>query len=178
MSWPIATSEPIMTAVTRAAGTRRRRGRVAGVSEPTTDCVFCGIVNGTVEASVVAADDTTLAFLDLRQPSWPRGGSVLVVPRAHVEQVDELPAEVAGAVMGTVVRVAGAVRKALAPEGISVWSSNGAAAGQEVPHVHLHVVARFGGDGLLRVYAERPPYPGRADLDELAARITGGLGSN
>lgn len=142
---------------------------------PVTDCVFCGIAAGTIDASVVHADEETVAFLDLRQPTWPRGGAVLVVPRVHVEQVDQLPPDLAGAVMRTVVRVAGAVRKALAPEGISVWSSNGHAAGQEVPHVHIHVIGRFVDDGLLRVYAERPPYPNRAALDQLATRIAGGL---
>lgn len=138
-------------------------------------CLFCGIAAGTIDASVVHEDQATLAFLDLRQPTWPRGAAVLVVPRQHVEQVDGLPAELAGSVMRSVVRVAGAVRKVFEPEGISVWSSNGAAAGQEVPHVHIHVIARFAGDGLLRVYAEKPPYPSRAELDEISARIANGL---
>ena len=162
--------------MTEVGGGSRAACRTGAGNKPgNKHCVFCGIVDGSVGASVVHQDEATLAFLDLRQPTWPRAGSVLVVPRQHVEQVDELPADLAGAVMGTVVRVAGAVRKALAPEGISVWSSNGPAAGQEVPHVHLHVVARFAGDGLLRVYAEKPPYPDRPELDRLAARIASGL---
>lgn len=134
-------------------------------------CAFCGIVAGRIEASVVHEDFDTVAFVDLRQPGGPRGGHLLVVPKTHVEFLFDLPDELAAHLMQTVVRVAGAVQRLTEPGGISVWSSNGAAADQEVPHVHMHVVARYDGDRLLKVYGESPERPGRAELDELAARV-------
>ncbi len=77
--------------------------------------------------------------------------------------------------MQTAVRVARAVQQVAEPGGISLWSSNGAAADQEVPHVHLHVLARYADDGLLRVYRDRPERPQRASLDELAAKVRAAL---
>lgn len=141
-------------------------------------CAFCGIVSGRIQASVVYEDAQTMAFVDLRQPGWPRGGHLLVVPRAHVEFLFDLPAQLAASLMQTVVRVSDAVRRVTDPGGLSVWSSNGAAADQEVPHVHLHVLARYEGDQLLKVYGESPQRPVRADLDELATRVQRGLAVN
>lgn len=134
-------------------------------------CAFCGIVAGRIRASVVYEDSETVAFVDLRQPGWPRGGHLLVVPRPHVEFLFDLPAQLAASLMQTVIRVAAAVRRATEPGGISVFSSNGAAADQEVPHVHLHVLARYEDDGLLKVYGKSPQRPTRAGLDELATRV-------
>ncbi|MEQ7125215.1 HIT domain-containing protein [Actinopolymorpha sp. B11F2] len=134
-------------------------------------CVFCKVVDREAPASVIYDDEATLAFMDLRQPTWPEGVHALVVPKQHVEQVDELEPELAGLLMATVVKVARSVRRCFAPDGMSIWSSNGPAAFQEVPHVHMHVLTRTHEDGLLRVYAERPPHPPTVDLDEVAATI-------
>lgn len=142
---------------------------------PVAGCAFCDVVAGRIEASVVREDPYTVAFVDLRQPGWPRGWHLLVVPKTHVEFLFDLPDELAAHLMQMVVRVADALRRAADPGGISVWSSNGAAADQEVPHVHMHVLARYNGDRLLKVYEEAPERPGRAELDELAARVEAAL---
>jgi histidine triad (HIT) family protein len=63
------------------------------------------------------------------------------------------------------------VRDAFGPDGINIWQSNGEAAGQEVFHLHLHVLPRRLNDGLLRFYPSRPGYPSRAELDDQAALI-------
>ena len=64
-----------------------------------------------------------------------------------------------------------AVRDAFAPDGINVWQSNGAAAGQEVFHLHFHVMPRRIGDGLLRVYQGIVEHVRREELDRQAAAI-------
>jgi histidine triad (HIT) family protein len=133
-----------------------------------TDCIFCAIAAHDAEASIVFEDDATVAFMDLRQMS---PGHTLVVPKKHVSDIFELDDDTGAAVMRMVARVARAVRDALHPDGINVWQSNGEGAGQEVFHLHVHVLPRVTGDGMLRVYPQRPDYPPRAELDAVAASI-------
>ncbi len=137
-------------------------------------CVFCAIVAGEAPASVVYADDAVVAFLDQRQA---QPGHVLVVPRTHVPRVHLLGPGDAAALMQAAVRIAGALdAAALAPEGLSLWQSNGEAAFQEVEHVHLHLHPRRIGDGLLDAYPRGVPAPTpRAELDVLAARVHAAL---
>lgn len=135
-------------------------------------CIFCRIVAGDAEASIVWQDEATLAFMDVRQFN---PGHTLIVPRTHVRDIFELEDDLAAAVMRTIVRVARGVRAAFAPDGINVMQSNGEAAGQEVFHVHFHVVPRSAGDGMLRYYPRRPDYPSRAELDARAAKIAAAL---
>ena len=135
-------------------------------------CAFCGIVAGSMEASVVYEDDATLAFMDLRQPN---AGHVLVIPKEHVETIYDLLPETGARLMQTVIRTARAVRRSVQPGGLSIWQSNGEAAGQEVPHLHVHLFARQPRDGFLRVYPERPARPDRTVLDQLAEQIRAGF---
>ncbi len=139
----------------------------------TTDCVFCQIVAGEAPASIAYEDERTLAFLDLRQM---RGGHTLVVPKQHITDIFDLDDATGAAVMATVARVARGVRAAFAPDGVNIWQSNGEAAGQEVFHLHFHVVPRHAGDGLLRFYPQRPGYPERPELDAQAAAIRDAIG--
>jgi len=64
-----------------------------------------------------------------------------------------------------------AVTHAIRPDGVNVWQSNGEAAGQEVPHVHMHVFLRWSGDGHFRIYPDRAPNMPRAGLDALALTL-------
>ena len=132
------------------------------------ECVFCRIVAGRGEASFVFDDDVTLAFMDIEQQAKAH---VLVIPKVHVETIDLLPPDVAAQLMQTVVRVAQGLRAAYDPAEITVWQSNGAAAGQDVPHVHMHLLTREPNDGLLRVHSTSPSMPDRAELDRRAAII-------
>lgn len=134
-------------------------------------CVFCAVVAGTAPAEVVAEDTDTVTLLDLRQPQWPAGAHLLVLPRAHVQVLDDIDDEAGTALMRAVTRAARLVRRVLDPPGISVWQSNGATAGQEVPQVHVHVLTRFAGDGLLRIYPAAPVAPSPNDLAALAGRF-------
>jgi histidine triad (HIT) family protein len=113
-----------------------------------------------------------LAFVDRRQPT---AGHVLVVSKQHAETLELLPLNVAGQLMQAAVVTTRAMRRTLRPKGLSLWQSNGEVAGQEVPHVHLHLLTRQAGDGLLRIYPGRPSTPDREALDALAARIREGF---
>ncbi len=131
-------------------------------------CIFCDIVAGTEEASIVYQDESTLAFMDISQFA---DGHVLVVPREHYADQLAVPDGVAAALGVATKRVARAVDGAFQPDGISIWQSVRAAGGQDVFHLHWHVMPRAIADGLLRLYPSRPGYPGRQKLDELAATI-------
>jgi histidine triad (HIT) family protein len=133
-----------------------------------SSCVFCRMIDRQVPASLAYEDADTVAVLDLRQQ---RVGHVLVIPRQHIETVFELDRATASSLMEATVIVARAVRDAFAPHGLNLWQSNGAAGGQEIPHVHMHVMPRWEGDGLLRSYPERVESTDREELDRQAARI-------
>jgi diadenosine tetraphosphate (Ap4A) HIT family hydrolase len=97
---------------------------------------------------------------------------MLVVPRTHATYLADLSPEDGAAVFLAGQRAAAAVRaSSLRCEGVNLFLADGEAAGQEVFHVHLHVVPRHEGDGFgLRVppdYAVRP----RAELDDAAEAI-------
>lgn len=131
-----------------------------------TACVFCEIVARRQPAEIVYEDERTMAFMDIH-PANP--GHTLVIPKRHAATIFEIDEEDAAAVMRTAVRVARAIRQALAPEGLNLVQSNGRAASQEIFHLHVHVIPRWVGDGLRLA---RPPVVRRdRPLAEVAAEI-------
>jgi diadenosine tetraphosphate (Ap4A) HIT family hydrolase len=135
--------------------------------------VFCGIARGSQPASVVAESDDVLAFCDI-QPVHP--GHLLVIPRAHAGDLAELPEETGRSMWSLGQRLAGAVRASGLPcDGVNLFLADGAAAGQEVWHTHLHVIPRIARDGMLRISANWS-LPPRSVLDETAARVRAALG--
>ncbi|MFZ4585252.1 MAG: GNAT family N-acetyltransferase [Acidimicrobiia bacterium] len=132
-----------------------------------TPCIFCAIAAGEAEASVVFSDDHTVAFMALH-PIHP--GHVLVVPRQHCVGVTDAPADAWSAVTATAQRVAAAVVAAdPRAEGVTVFTNDGEAAGQDVFHLHVHVLPRWHGDAY-RTPMVTPEAP-RHELDAIAARI-------
>jgi diadenosine tetraphosphate (Ap4A) HIT family hydrolase len=107
-------------------------------------CIFCEIVAGRADASVVYEDEHVMAFLDL----FPANeGHTLVIPKEHATHLNDLDPELGMQVFGTAHRLAQAVRDSgIRCEGVNLILADGAAAGQEVFHVHLHVLPRYAGD--------------------------------
>ncbi|GAA4597764.1 histidine triad (HIT) family protein [Actinoplanes octamycinicus] len=130
------------------------------------DCVFCGIVAGDVPAFKVADEPSGLAFLDTR-PVFK--GHVLVVPRPHIVQLTELPADLIGGYFGLVQRLSAAVPAALGTTGTFVAMNN--LVSQSVPHLHTHVVPRTKGDGLRGFFWPRHKYAGDEEAAEFAENI-------
>jgi histidine triad (HIT) family protein len=106
-------------------------------------CEFCSIVAGESDAHVVHRGDEAVAFLDI-YPAVP--GHTLVAPSVHREGLFDLSEDEAAAMFRTVRTVAVAQQAALDADGVSVFQSSGAAAGQDVMHVHAHVIPRFEDD--------------------------------
>jgi len=135
-------------------------------------CIFCQIIARQSPSSVVYEDDLTLAFMNIRQVN---PGHVLVIPKTHVETIYDLDATAAARLFQTVVLVANAIKASLKPEGLTLFQANGVASFQEVFHIHIHLLPRRSGDGLLRYYPDEPALEKREELDRLAEKIRGKL---
>ncbi|HYQ80757.1 MAG TPA: HIT domain-containing protein [Anaeromyxobacteraceae bacterium] len=134
------------------------------------ECLFCQIVAGARRAEVVFETPATVAFLD-RFPV--ARGHTLVVPRQHAATLLQLDDGAAGALFGSVVEVVEKLAESLHPAGFNVGWNHGAAAGQHVFHLHVHVLPRFspGGSG---VQAIGEGGAATVSLGEIAAIIRGG----
>lgn len=99
---------------------------------------------------------------------------MLVIPKRHVEQIYDLDEGTAGQLGRAVVKVARAVRSAMQVAELNIWQSNGAMAGQEIFHLHVHLFPRAKDDGFFEVYPSDRPFPQvqpRSHLDAIAERI-------
>ena len=135
------------------------------------DCVFCAIVAGRVPAFTVIDGPAAMAFLDTR-PVFK--GHVLVVPRPHVAQLADLPAELLPGYFALVQDIAAAVPPALGAQGTFVAINN--VVSQSVPHLHTHVVPRTKGDGLRGFFWPRHKYASDEEAAGYAKRIAAELG--
>ena len=133
-------------------------------------CLFCAIANGREPAAIVLRDDLVCAFLDAR-PVFK--GHVLLVPRAHVPTLLELPAPDIGPFFAAVQRVAAAVERGLEADGTFVAVNNKVS--QSVPHLHVHVVPRRRKDGLRGFFWPRVPYASDEERAQFAARVAAAL---
>ena len=145
--------------------TRERRALVSSAY-----CVFCDIVRDAAPASVVYTDSRVMAFMDIQPVNR---GHLLIVPRVHASYLNELEEETGGWLLQVGMKLAGAIRRSgLRCEGVDFFLADGEAAGQEIIHVHLHVIPRFQGDGFgFRFAPEYYRLPQRVELDEAAAKI-------
>jgi histidine triad (HIT) family protein len=136
-----------------------------------SDCIFCQIVAGDIPSRTVYEDEDVLAFLDAN-PLAP--GHTLVIPKSHHETLADLPTDVGREVFGALHRITPAVESAVDAPATTVAFNNGEAAGQEVPHVHGHIVPRFDDDGGRPIHALVSDRPTLSDneLDDIAAAIS------
>jgi histidine triad (HIT) family protein len=130
-----------------------------------SDCVFCGIVDGSIPALEVLRSEQAVAFLDIR-PVFP--GHTLVVPPVHVDTFPDLPAEALPGFFAEVQRLSVAVPAAMAAQGTFVAMNN--VVSQSVPHLHAHVVPRTKGDGLRGFFWPRQKY-GEGEAEQAADSI-------
>ncbi len=134
------------------------------------ECAFCAIVAGGAAAHLVLEEPEVVGFLD-RRPVFP--GHVLVLPRAHVDTLADLPAELLVPLFSAVQRVSAVMPDVLGAEGS--WVSINNVVSQSVPHLHVHVVPRRKGDGLRGFFWPRTKYADDAEMDAVARRLRAGL---
>jgi histidine triad (HIT) family protein len=146
--------------------------------EPTASCLFCKIVRRDLTPDVLAfRDDYTAVFPSLHQQPRNRG-HMLVVPVRHIAHIYEIGTDLAGPLMTTIAHVAAAVKSVWEAHGVSVRQNNERHGGQDVFHVHFHVIPRFeedafnSGDDRFPYGALEVPLPERV---EQAARLSRAL---
>lgn len=131
------------------------------------ETIFAEIAAGDRASHTVYEDEHTYAFLDA-DPVAP--GHTLVIPREPVARLQALPSAVRADLLATVARLVPAVEAGVGADATTVTLNNGPAAGQEIPHVHWHIVPRFEDDGTLVEYS-RLVDPDEIEIASVAAAI-------
>ncbi len=136
------------------------------------DCVFCKIAAGEIPSEKVAENEHAFAFLDIRPLAR---GHTMVIPKQHAERFADMPRDSARAVMDLAQEIALRQTRRLGAPGITIAVNDGRAAGQEVMHVHVHLVPRAEGDGhgpIHHLFKEHATLKD-GELGEIRARLTG-----
>jgi len=127
-------------------------------------CVFCKIVQKEAPANVVYEDDKVIAFMSIQPINV---GHTLVVPKKHYENIYEIPEDEVAYLYRIVKKLSYAVQKAVNAEGIRIVQNNGAAAGQVVFHLHVHIIPMSKG----RQWVHYPENRGADELQDDAKKI-------
>ena len=132
--------------------------------------IFSKIISGQLPASFLYLDAVISVFLDVHGVN---PGHCLVVPNEEVVSLTELPEETGKHMFAVAHKIAKAYRSGVIEcEGVNIWISDGEVAGQEIPHVHLHVVPRVKGDSLnIEHQSKAWDESRRSELEEIAIKI-------
>lgn len=108
------------------------------------DCIFCDIISGKIPGNFIYEDDHYVGILD----KYPIDvGHSLVIPRVHHEKITDMDSELVGQLFSKVPKIANAILKAINADAFSIGQTNGRAAKQIIPHVHVHIIPRFNNKG-------------------------------
>ncbi|MCA1567428.1 MAG: HIT family protein [Acidobacteria bacterium] len=129
-------------------------------------CWACRVMAGEPVGCVVIETEQVLVLIN---PFALTPGHALVVPRSHVENLYELPDELAAPILSTAARVARAVKREFAADGVTLRQNNEASSDQHLFHFHLHVIPRFSGD--TEQFGASPQLAGRAEQEAWASRL-------
>lgn len=134
-----------------------------------TQCTFCDLIRGSAEVSVCHEDADSLAFMDIQPVN---AGHVLVVPRAHYNSLLDVPPEIGLHLFQVTMRLAGAIRRVTGCDDMNIVVNSGAAAGQDEPHYHVHIIPRRPNDGFdINLPFDGSAMPDRTMLDAMAVQL-------
>lgn len=138
------------------------------------NCVFCKIVGGKIPARVLVQNDRAMALLDAFQLA---AGHTLVIPKSHYAKIQDMSERDAMAVFEITWKVAGAVESGSQAGASTIAIHNGSEAGQEIPHVHVHIVPRKSGDGAGAIHSmfKNRPKLSPQEMDLLRDKIVSNL---
>jgi len=131
------------------------------------DCILCSIADGSSSSWVVGESEAAFAILDIN-PVTP--GHTLVLPKRHARDIWAVSADDFSAVADLTRSMAAVLDERLAPDGLTLFQANRDAGWQDVFHLHVHLVPRYTGDGLLRPWVSTPE--GRDELEAVHRKIT------
>jgi histidine triad (HIT) family protein len=134
------------------------------------NCIFCKIADGKIKARIINQNDKAMAFLDAMPLSL---GHTLVIPKSHYQKVQEMNREYSSAVFDMLWQVSLAVEKAAGVNASTIAIHNGREAGQEVPHVHIHIIPRnaYDGAGPVHLMFKKKPISNPEEMDSIRDRI-------
>lgn len=127
------------------------------------NCIFCKIANGEIPSRTLYEDEKFRVILDLGPATR---GHALVLPKEHSANVYEIPESWAAGAMKVGKQMAVRMKERLHADGVNLIQNNEEAAGQTVPHFHLHVIPRYKNDGQHMLWK-----PGKAADEELDAIV-------
>lgn len=135
------------------------------------DCLFCDIINRKQDAYVIFEDDTHIAIMD----KYPiQKGHSLVMPKAHHEKVTDMTGDDVGRLFSNIPIIARGIIAVTGADGFNIGQNNGRSANQIIPHVHVHIIPRYGQIG--NSWAKRM-ITNDNDLGELAKKIRNNIKS-
>jgi histidine triad (HIT) family protein len=134
-----------------------------------SQCTFCDLIKGAAEVSVCHEDADSIAFMDIQPVN---SGHVLVVPRAHYNSLLDVPPEIGVHLFQVTMRLAGAIRRVTGCDDMNIVVNSGAAAGQDEPHYHVHIIPRRVDDGFeINLPFSGSAMPDRTLLDAMAVQL-------
>lgn len=134
----------------------------------TEDCLFCEIISGKINSNKVYEDDAVFAFLDIYPASE---GHTLVAPKKHFSKFTTMNSKDVASLFEAARKITAAVEKAISADGANIGINSGEAAGQEVPHVHVHVIPRRKGDGGRGIKSIIWTEPDTTNMEAIAEKI-------
>ena len=132
------------------------------------DCIFCKIAKKEIPSYVIMETENSMAFLDAFPVSR---GHTLIIPKNHHEKVQDMEESDSAALFNTVRNVISKVDKITGSTLVAIH--NGRDSGQEIPHVHVHLIPRESSDHAGPVHSmfnDRPKFSDQ-ELDDLCTEI-------
>jgi histidine triad (HIT) family protein len=132
------------------------------------DCIFCKIVKGEIKARIITETKNSLAFLD----AFPVAkGHALVIPKTHYEKIQDMPSDANEDVFDTVHKVVTRVDGLTGSTLVAIH--NGRGAGQEIPHVHVHLIPRYNDDtaGAVHSMFKNRPKISDSEFDQILKQL-------
>ncbi|PIZ50591.1 HIT family protein [Candidatus Woesearchaeota archaeon CG_4_10_14_0_2_um_filter_33_13] len=109
-----------------------------------SDCIFCKIIKKEIPSFQIYEDDNFLAFLDVHPHAK---GHTIIIPKNHARLISDLDEKKSGLLIPFIKNVMQLLKTKLNSDGFNVGWNNGEKAGQVVPHLHVHIMPRYSGDG-------------------------------
>jgi len=133
------------------------------------DCLFCKIISGEIKSNKIHEDELTYSFLDIFPVTK---GHALVIPKKHAQHLEEMDDESTSALLVSAKKVSEQIRNKMNYPATTIGINNGTEAGQEIGHVHIHIIPRKesedgGGPFSIILTNGRIDKPSEEDLDKL-----------